>query len=443
MMTLEQNEFLTQVGPGTPMGDLFRQFWLPACMSEELPEPDGPPIRVTLLGERLVAFRDTSGMVGLVEEACPHRTASLYFGRNEECGIRCTYHGWKFDRTGACLDMPNETPGARFVDRVRLTAYRTEERGGFVWAYLGPDEDVPPLPRFEWAEIPDDQRFIAKTEIACNFLQGMEGDIDSSHTVFLHGKVERDEVAEGSATEFRSEVLRRFSFADRSPKYSVVDTDAGFMAAARREGGRDHFYWRVTHWVFPSHSIIPREAGALMRVNMRVPIDDHRHWHVRVQYRPDGPLTEQEVAQFSSGGDIFQAVVPGTYAPVQNLENDFLIDRDLQRTETYSGIKGIPTQDQSVTVSMGPVADRRKEHLTTSDLAIVHARRLLRKQAERLQSGERLTVARGGDAFYLRGVALLLDRDVAIEDGVATAIDPRQPWHPDVSWAAVDPVLDS
>src|SRR5437867_4202726 len=195
MLGPEDNALLTQSGPGTPMGGLMRRYWVPFLLSSELPEPDCSPVRVTLLGERLVAYRDTDGRVGLLDVHCAHRGASLFFGRNEESGLRCVYHGWKYDLEGRCIDMPNEAPESNpstplrtsFKEKIHLKAYPCRERGGMVWTYMGPRELMPGLPELEWAVVPEGQSFASKRLQECNWLQAMEGGIDSSHISFLHG----------------------------------------------------------------------------------------------------------------------------------------------------------------------------------------------------------------------------------------------------------------
>ena len=186
MLTREENELLTRVGPGTPMGALMRCYWLPALLAEELPAPDCPPVRVRLLGEDLVGFRDSEGRVGLLGAHCPHRGASLYFGRNEECGLRCVYHGWKFDVTGQCVDMPSEPPESSFKQKVRPTAYPCVEKGGVIWTYMGPPAEQPPLVDLEWIRAPAGHCHVSKTYQECNYLQGIEGGVDTAHSSFLH-----------------------------------------------------------------------------------------------------------------------------------------------------------------------------------------------------------------------------------------------------------------
>ncbi|MCL6593139.1 MAG: Rieske 2Fe-2S domain-containing protein [Alicyclobacillus sp.] len=194
MLKASENERITRVGPGTPMGHVFRRYWVPALLSEELPEPDCPPVKVRLLAEDLVAFRDSTGRVGLFEAYCPHRRAHLFWGRNEECGLRCAYHGWKFDVDGRCVDMPNEPPDSRFKQNVRIPAYPCWEKGGIIWTYMGPPALQPPTPDYEWLRAPETHRFVSKTFEDCNYLQALEGGIDTSHSSFAHNNNLRDVV---------------------------------------------------------------------------------------------------------------------------------------------------------------------------------------------------------------------------------------------------------
>src|SRR5213594_2366825 len=221
-MQREENEFLTRTGPGTPMGELFRRYWIPAMSADDLPGRDGAPVRVRLLGEDLVAFRDTSGKIAFIGEHCPHRGASLFLGRNEEYGLRCVYHGWKFDVTGTCLDMPSEPPESNFKEKIRARAYPCQERGGVVWAYLGPRESPPPLPDLEANQLPEDNRQVTAIQRACSWLQGMEGDIDTAHIGFLHfGSDDAEDAPPGT--------YRYYALKDRAPRYAVLDTEYGSM----------------------------------------------------------------------------------------------------------------------------------------------------------------------------------------------------------------------
>jgi Phenylpropionate dioxygenase and related ring-hydroxylating dioxygenases, large terminal subunit len=217
--TAAQNEYLTRIGPETPMGNLLRRYWMPVLMSEELPGPDCPPVRVRLMGERLIAFRDSAGRLGLIDEFCAHRGASLWFGRNEEGGIRCPYHGWKYDTEGRCLEVPAEPPGSPFCDRIRLTAYPLREAGGVIWAWLGPREEMPEVPGFEWIDLPKEHVYISKRLQECNWLQAMEGGIDSAHVSFLHsGELNTDKLHQNTrGAEFQR---------DRMPKFEVAEATA-------------------------------------------------------------------------------------------------------------------------------------------------------------------------------------------------------------------------
>ncbi len=186
MLTREHNEYLVRTGPGTPMGELFRRYWIPAAMSAELPENDCPPVRVKLLGEKLLAFRDSQGRLGLIDEFCAHRGVSLWFGRNEEGGLRCPYLGWKYDHTGQCVDLPSEPRASGLCQKIKLKSYPCVEKGGVIWAYMGPAGTQPPLPDFEWLNVPASHLYISKRWQESNYLQALEGGIDSSHVSFLH-----------------------------------------------------------------------------------------------------------------------------------------------------------------------------------------------------------------------------------------------------------------
>src|SRR5436309_7438726 len=242
MLKREENELVTRVGPETPMGNVMRRYWMPALLTSELPNPDSDPVRVRLLGEKLIAFRDTNGAVGLVAENCPHRGASLFFGRNEECGIRCVYHGWKFDASGTCIDMPNEPAESDFKTKIQAKAYPTRERGGIVWAYMGPRTDPPPLPELEPNMLPDAEQHVGAIQRTCNWLQALEGDIDTSHLGFLHLGARDPETMEPGTFGY-------YTVKDRCPRYSVIDTDGGTMYGAYRPAAGDVNYWRIAQFL--------------------------------------------------------------------------------------------------------------------------------------------------------------------------------------------------
>jgi phthalate 4,5-dioxygenase len=250
MLSGEDNELLCRIGPGTPMGNLLRLYWIPALISSELPAADGPPIRVRLLGENLIAFRVTSGTVGLIQNHCPHRGASLFFGRNEEEGLRCVYHGWKYNVTGQCVDMPSEPEESNFKAKIRARAYPCVERNNIVWTYMGPREVPPPLPDIEPNLMATEEVVIQKALRECNWFQGLEGDIDTSHLGFLHlGTVKPENTKPGS--------FDYYLVKDRAPRYEVVDTEFGTSYGCYRPAEPQTYYWRVAHFLFPFYTMIP------------------------------------------------------------------------------------------------------------------------------------------------------------------------------------------
>jgi phenylpropionate dioxygenase-like ring-hydroxylating dioxygenase large terminal subunit len=382
MLTREQNQTITQTGPGTLVGTLFRRYWIPALLSEELPEPDCPPVRVKLLSERLIAFRDTQGRAGLLDEFCAHRRASLWFGRSEENGLRCAYHGWKYDVSGRCVDVPSEPVESGFCEKVRLKSYPCVERGGAVWAYMGPPEAKPPLPEFEWMLVPQSHRFVSKRLQECNYLQAMEGGIDSSHISSLHsGEMETDALHKGT----KGARYQR----DARPKFEVAESAGGLLIGARRNADSGHYYWRVTQWIMPWYTMIPPYGDHALHGHAWVPIDDEHCWAWSMSHHPTRPLNALEWQAIKSGQSIYAELIPGTYRPAANKDNDYLIDREAQKNgRFYSGVKGISMQDASIQESMGPITDRTLEYLAPTDIAIVKARRRLLEAAARAKGVE-------------------------------------------------------
>ena len=347
MLSAEDNELLTRTGPGTAMGDFFRRFWMPVLLSQELPEPDGPPVRVKVLGEDLVAFRDTDGRVGLLDPRCPHRGANLFFGRNEKCGLRCAYHGWKYDITGRCVDMPTMPPESTFRDRIRASSYPAREWGEFVWAYLGPAGHEPELPELEFALVPPAHRFVSKKLQQCNWAQACEGGIDTAHFSFLHMPVsssesERDEVmSRSSADRDRTRWMRD----DAMPEFQVVPHDAGLAIGASRRADGSGLYWRVSQFLLPNHGLAPNAfAGENYHGQTWVPITDELCWVYCYTWNPERPLTESERQRLKAGQSV-HAAVDERWVPLRNRDNDYLIDRVDQKLRTFTGIRGISEQD--------------------------------------------------------------------------------------------------
>ena len=371
MLSSEDNELLCKVGPGTPGGALVREYWLPALMSSELPKPDGDPMRLRLLGENLIAFRDTAGRVGLVRNACPHRGASLFFGRNEGHGLRCVYHGWKFDVTGKCMEMPLEPPESDYKDKVRAKAYPTHERGGIVWAYMGERTTPPPLPELEATQL--DETEITLAMRACNWVQGMEADLDTGHVAFLHwGSVRLQDTRPGS--------FAYYAVKEPTPRYKVVDTDYGTLYGAYRPADNYQTYWRIAHFLFPCWTLAPFIPFEHYRIARAwVPLDDTHTMFVMIGPKEGAGSSRQTIPLLPNTTDWL-----GRFRSVQNAENDYLIDRELQRKTSFTGIDCIHVQDQAVTESMGEITDHAFENLAASDRMIAITRRRLLLAAKAL-----------------------------------------------------------
>ncbi len=420
MLRRDINDLLTETGPGTPMGELFRRYWMPALLAEELPANDSPPVRVKLLSERLVAFRDSQGRYGLMDEFCAHRGASLWFGRNEESGLRCPYHGWKYDITGQCIEIPSEPETSNFCENVKLRSYPLVKVGDVLWTYMGPAEHEPPLPEWEFARVSAEQTFTSKRWQECNWLQALEGGIDSSHVTFLHsGSLDTDPLFRGS----RGNAYNR---GDLKPSFEVAENEGGLLIGARRNAEDGHYYWRITPWVVPNFTMVPPRGDHPVHGHFWVPIDDENCWVYTFDYHPVRALTDAERQAMRDGFGVHSKNSEGTYRPTANKDNDYLMDRDAQRRgETYSGVTGIAMQDASIQESMGPVVDRTKERLVPTDAGIIKARQKLRRAALALR--DEGTPPPGIDPEHqrIRSVAVVLPADQAFLDGVQDAIVAR------------------
>ena len=381
------------------MGNLMRQYWIPAVRSDELPSPDSPPVRIRLLGENLIAFRATSGKVGLIQNACPHRGASLFFGRNEEEGLRCVYHGWKFDCTGQCIDMPSEPAESNFKSKIKATAYACNERNGIVWAYMGPrtSAEVPPLPDMEANLINTDPERISILHRRCNWMQGLEGELDTIHAAFLHWGADKPQDQAPRSFNF-------YMFSERSARFVVKDTEFGAAYGAYRPAEADSYYWRIAFVMFPFYAMQPQgELGPEVKMNAYVPMDDENTLQWEIMLRTDGvdrgrgrlPIIRAGSQQAADQGGTYSRgarYLPqttdwfGRFNLEQTLANDFGVDREAQRTsKSFTGIPGIRQQDMAVTESMGPIYNRTREHLGTTDQMIIRARRRWIATAEALR----------------------------------------------------------
>jgi phthalate 4,5-dioxygenase len=412
MHTHEENEILTRSGPGTPVGELLRRYWTPACLSLEIADP-GSTVRVGLLGEDLVAFRDSSGAVGLIEEHCPHRGASLFYGRNEECGLRCVYHGWKFDNTGQCVDMPNERRS--FADRIKAVAYPTHESGGIVWAYLGPPETVTPFRDFGTESLRPEEVAVTKEFLDCNWIQSLDGDLDGAHISHLHSWAAMADLPDdgtdrpGYPSLFMS---ARLWMTDRAPRLEVEETWHGFTYVALRDTPNGHVHARTYAYVLPYGSIIS-SVPFNTRQLVIVPIDDEHAWRYT--------LTTQAMYDFGEIIGPSYTESPGypyVAHPLRNgivpreltAENEYGIDREVQRTVSFTGIPEFRSHDLMVTESMGPRYDRTKEHWGSTDVALIRMHSLLLAAARDVADGRQPPALAGtGDFRAVRAAEKILE----------------------------------
>ena len=386
MLSHEDNELMCRIEGDAPMGKIMRSHWLPACLSEQVPENDGKPVRVRLLGEDLVAFRDSEGRVGLVDERCPHRRASLVLGRNEECGLRCLYHGWKVDVFGNVVEMPSEPSGSKFVEKVKHKAYTTHEAAGFIWAYMGAQQNVPEFKPPVFQPEPDTKISIGKANIACNWAQVLEGAIDSAHSSTLHST---DMVPHRKMRAEASDSLWYRPSTDKSPRLQVEATPFGFRYAAIRRPIKDaetHDYVRTTLFIAPYTVQIPPNNRYGVAI-LHVPIDDtHTAFHFIAWGRPETTPDLETWRKFLGlqiGLDIDES-----YNKFDTFANNYGQNRTLMKTgESFTGIRGIPNQDIAMWETMGPIADRSGDKLGASDLAIVEFRRQMVRAAKTVAAG--------------------------------------------------------
>jgi phthalate 4,5-dioxygenase len=414
-MRQKDSDDLVRVGPGTTMGKMMRQYWLPAAMSSEL-KRDGEPLRLLLLGEQLIAFRDSAGRVGVMDHKCPHRCASLFLGRNEEGGLRCVYHGWKFDVEGKCVDMPSVPAERDFKHLVHAKAYKAVERNGLIWVYMGERKEAPPLPQIEATLLPEAEVTISLVQRECNWLQALEGDIDTCHFGFLHaGSIEPDQVPDDS--------LFRYTVTNRAPDYHVADTDVGTMYAAFRNAKPGETYWRFANFMLPFWTQTPQgKFSEHLHNRAWVPMDDTHTMFVSLTWKrhPASVGPDKQGKMLPGFARVFDYLPNttdwyGRWRIRGREENDLMIDREAQATGgNYTGISGIHAQDQAVTESMGPITDHLFEHLGPSDMMIMRTRRRLLAVARALAKNgavppgvddpEKLYPVRSGDFLTEAGL---------------------------------------
>jgi phenylpropionate dioxygenase-like ring-hydroxylating dioxygenase large terminal subunit len=369
MLMPEQNDLITLTGPEAPMGQLMRRYWVPALLSEEIPAPDSPPVQVKILGEELVAFRDSNGRIGLIAEHCSHRGTSLFYGRNENCGLTCIYHGWKYDVDGHVLDTPAEPAGSTFKDRLTHPAYATREVGGIVFAYLGPKEHEPLFPAYEWALVSTDHTYVTKAHQECNYLQGLEGECDSSHLSFLHRTLDRSQQA---------------LYMDNAPRYHTEDTDFGERLIALRDAPDGGTYVRVSAFLMPVACAVPvggRDAKLDgFEVHFYTPIDDTHSLRFDFGFRRSRTIVPEDVVR--------RKVIDTNYQRIPNRTNHYLQDREMQRTVNFTGMADFLSHDSCATESMGARFDRSREHLGASDAGVIAVRRRMLEAVQAFQRGE-------------------------------------------------------
>ena len=421
MLSNDDNELLCRVGPGTPMGEVFRRFWLPALASSEILQKDGTPRRLRLLGEDLIAFRNSDGDAGIIGAYCPHKLAPLFFGRNEQCGMRCAYHGWKFDTLGHCVEIPNLPPNfdtQALKARAKIPGYPVREAGGMVWVYMGPPDKMPPLPHMEWLRVPDDHVFVARWLQRSNWAQGMEGEIDSSHISWLH----RDLVPRTIDPPVMQTSPLVKGLVDGAPVLKLAERDYGFVYGARRQTDTGDYYWRITQWMMPMFSMIPNDQ--FPRTGRAwVPIDDDHTSVVTYAYRADRPFTKVETDYIEQGNGFPPPLHPSTYTlpdgyridtfeSVAVKENDYGLDRVRQRNLNFSGIHATTDQDRALQENMpsasgrpGGLVDRARELLVASDLPVITARRMLLKLAKDMREGIEPALPHSPGSFSVRSTS--------------------------------------
>ena len=384
MLGHEENELLCRVEGDAAMGQLMRRHWIPACLSEEVAEPDGTPVRVRLLGEDLVAFRDTAGRLGVVDEHCPHRRASLALGRNEECGLRCLYHGWKIDVEGNVVDRPTEPRDSSVVQKVTHHAYPCREGGGFVWVWMGPPNAIREFEPPAWAPSPDVRTSIVKIHVGCNWAQVLEGAIDSAHSSSLHSTdMVPASVESAGATD--KEWLRPST--DKAPRLQVQRTDFGFRYVAIRrpiQHADTHDYLRITLFVAPFTVLIPPNDRYNLSI-LNIPLDDTNTMFYFIAWSDKEGIDQEMWRKFCAaqvGVDL-----DANFRRIRTRANNYLQDRDAMKLGSHTGIQGIPNQDIAMWETMGPIADRSRERLGASDIAIVQFRRIMVDAARKLRDG--------------------------------------------------------
>ena len=425
MLSHEDNALLTQVGPGTVMGNFLRQFWLPLLPSQECPPPGERPLRMKLLGEDLVVFRNKKGKIGLLREYCAHRGASLFYGRNEGDGVRCVYHGWLYDVDGRCLAMPNEPVESTFKERVRQRAYPCHEENGTVWTYMGPRIEPPPLPQYGLLTAPASHKYHHLYVRDCNWVQALEGDLDLSHGAYLHSAEQTEFLGQNHLDRFTGE----------KPHLEALDTAYGECHAVRRDYDGENYHWGIAQFLFPFIVNFPPVGDGVQTVpgHVWVPMDDHTTLVWQYRWNPAAPLhgggAPERSPMFDHEWEEYLPATPeagGRWRVKANRENDFGFDPVAQGTKRFSGLPTVSLQDQGLQTSMGPVVDRSEEHLGTTDVPLIRTRRRLLRGALALRDeGLVPECVEDGSHYRVRSASGILPKDVPWQQGAGEWIEDR------------------
>ena len=416
MLSATDNAYLNTSEPNTPMGNYLRCHWHPVALSEEVAKPDCAPIRLKVMGEDLLLFRDSKGNTGLIEPFCAHRGADLFFGRNEECGIRCIYHGWKYDIHGNCIDMPNVPKDAAYHGKIKIKAYPTQEFADMVWAYMGPPDIQPfEVPQLEAGLVPPSHRYVTKRLVECNWTHSMEGALDTAHFSFLHMPApafRKDDSSNIAADESRIRWLRN----DPAPRFKIIDHEVGFLIGGARNADPGDHYWRLTQYMLPTHSITPSAMPNETYYGYSwVPIDDYSCWMYVYAWHPDQAISDEERKKYIKGGyGQFAELGPG-YVPLRNRSNSYLMSREEQKNISFTGIRGIAEQDQMAQESQGYMIDRTKENLSPTDVGIIRFRKLLLQEAKAFAAGKKPDSPNKAKDYCVRGGGAHTKSSLALE----------------------------
>ena len=413
-----ENAVLSGVSAGTALGDALRRYWVPALLSVEVPNADAPPVRLRLLGQDLIVFRDSAGRVGVLDEHCVHRGASLFYGRVADGGIQCVYHGWSFDVTGRCLAAPT-CPQLAGDPRLAQPAYTAHEAGGLIFVHLGDPSDLPPLPDLGWLQVGDGARFADKRFHPCHWLQALEADTDSAHVAYLH----RENLLDAAADPLVAVMLEQ-----TAPQIEVDTTEYGLMLAAHRELGADSIYTRVNHWLAPWYTVVPAEnPEGLLSLHAWVPVDEENSLIFSLMWHPERDLTtEQRTAMEAGRLGIFPELLPDGFVARRNAANEYEIDRSAQALGSpWSGVSGNQEQDDAITASMGPAFDRTREILVGTDAAVIAVRRALLDTAAAHRDGQSL-IGLEGHGFDVPSVFYEVERGADFRDGLMDLMAAKQ-----------------